>query len=569
MGVTSATNISNKKRSVAPLRTASILSRALLLMLALLLSTCKAQQKSTNVQSINGQSYYIHTIQKKQSLYAISKLYNVSVDTLFELNPELRNGAKADQQIKVPVVSSAENQEADTSRYITHKVIKGETVYSLTRKYNISEKRLLEYNPVLAEGLKEDQLIIVGEKSKKRTREKLLPVPTPTLQLPSLPIDSARFRPFSKPEKPLYNVSVLLPFKLQKVPDLDPQQLQRSNGSFPGIQALAADFYLGCKKAADSLQSPGFATNLQLYDIDDDDSVAIRNLKRDPAFNASDLIIGPLYANSFAALSQKASEMHTPIISPFTRQNKILFNNIYISKTNPSQYTLLESLADYCIDSLMQDSSNFILMTVSLKDRREGNYAEAFKAYFNNRVVQMGRAATDTIRTTHIIDSLASLIKPGYKNVVIALNSNEVFIANFTTQLAMMAAGKNVRLCGWESVTGMDNIDQEYLNQLQYTFPHEYNVSTRAIPALDNYYKSHQHTSPSEFYYVGFDLAYYYLKNLKERGPDFVYELDQIAMELNYLRFKFARPDFTTGFDNRGVYIFRYKDYQLHKTGWK
>ena len=61
----------------------------------------------------------------------------------------------------------------------------------------------------------------------------------------------------------------------------------------------------------------------------------------------------------------------------------------------------------------------------------------------------------------------------------------------------------------------------------------------------------------------------YYLTQLRERGPDFVHQLDKLPMETNYMRFRFTRPDRQTGFDNRGLFIFKYKNYQISSTGWK
>src|SRR4051812_19894334 len=109
------------------LRPRRILSNLLLVILAMLLFTCKAQQRSTNVQVVNGKRFYIHTIEKKQSLYSISKLYNVTLDTIYRVNPELKFGAKAGQEIRIPVDMPGTTQQAgatDTNKYLTHKAAK-------------------------------------------------------------------------------------------------------------------------------------------------------------------------------------------------------------------------------------------------------------------------------------------------------------------------------------------------------------------------------------------------------------------------------------------------------------
>jgi hypothetical protein len=76
-------------------------------------------------------------------------------------------------------------------------------------------------------------------------------------------------------------------------------------------------------------------------------------------------------------------------------------------------------------------------------------------------------------------------------------------------------------------------------------------------------------SDPGDYFFQGFDIAHYYLQNLKTTGPDFVNQLDKLPFEGNFIRYKFYRPDEFTGFENRGAYIFRYNNFQLQRTGWK
>jgi hypothetical protein len=165
---------------------------------------------------------------------------------------------------------------------------------------------------------------------------------------------------------------------------------------------------------------------------------------------------------------------------------------------------------------------------------------------------------------------LKAAYKAGEKNIVVLLTSDHVFIADFTTQLALFGDKKDITLCGWESTSKNDYVDQEYLNQLNYTFPNQFNLNnTEIYHRLIAGYDEQQGTYPSEYYFVGFDVALYYLTNLRDLGPDFVDRLNNLSLESNFQRFKYSRPDNNTGFDNRGVYIFKYNNYQLQKTGWK
>jgi LysM repeat protein len=545
-----------------------------------------SQTKSTTIQTIAGKKYYIHTIEKGQSLYAISKLYNIKLEELYIENPELKTlGAKANQEIKIPfataaVVSITPTLSAntstiviDTNKYFTHKIFKGETIYSITRRYKITEKELAHYNPGITPNLREGDVIIVGEKNKSnsptKSNKQVIVSRDAVISDFSL-VDSSQFKPVLKEKKSKYKVGLILPFRTEQTLALDLTEVIRNGGNFPLVPGLAIDFYLGFKSAIDSLKNKDFEVDLTLYESDDKDSVKLLQIINDPGFKDLDFIFGPLYASGFKEVSQKAKELNIPIVSPISTQNKILYNNIYVSKTNPSKFTLMESLADYCIDSLVKNNANIVLMLLSDKDKNELSFVSAFKKYYNEKQKKLGKTSKDTITLAHGMDGLKNAFKPGVKNIVVTLSFNQVFLADFTTKFSMFGDKKDVTFCGWQNLAETDNIDQEYLNQLNFTFPYQYNLTN-----LDRYssivknYQEQQQTIPGEYFYVGFDIGYYYLTNLKNTGPDFIYKLDQLPFETNYMRFKYARPDFTTGFDNRGVYIFKYSNYHLQKTGWK
>lgn len=534
-----------------------------------------AQQKSTVIQEQEGRKFYLHKIEKGQSLYAISKLYGVSVDELYNLNPELKNGAKAGQEIRIPLQSasiqspSAGSNPQDTGRFITHKINKGETIYSICRRYNISERQLAAYNPALSQGLKEGQMIVVGEKGKPRSATKAPSKSPAATKQPAL--DSAQWLYPSKARKEKYTIALALPFRIDQTRELDLQTLLRSHSPFPNIPSLSIDFYLGFKLAMDSLNDEQFKTELRLYDIDDKDSLKLAAFTKDPAFKDLDLIVGPLYAGGFKTISKKAKDQTIPIVSPITQQNKILYNNPFISKTNPSVYTLLESLADYCIDSLMKEKCNVILVAASDKEKKDANFVSAFKKHFTERQKQSTSPVKDSLRIVNKgIEGVKAAYLPGVKNIVVNLSSNQVLISDFITQLALFGKDKNIVLCGWEGNSSNDNIDQEYLNDLHYTFPYPFNlIDSLYSPGRTKYYMDKMGTCPSEHFHMGFDLGYYYLKHLKENGPDFVHQLDRFPARSEHLRFKFSRPDISTGFDNRGVFIYRYTNYKLCRTAWE
>ncbi len=537
-----------------------------------------AQVKSTNVQTIQGKKYYIHKLEKGQSLYALTRLYGVDLKTIYAENPQAEKSTKVGEEIKIPFVTvptvstptltaPTATTTIDTNRYITYKVTKGETLYSLSKKLNQSEKELEKRNPTLALGVKEGQLLIIGEKRKTAGTIAVAALPTKTAT-PVFNLDSINPHVI-RPKKQSYTIGLFLPFRLDQTLATDINYLASKKQNFPNLSTLAIDFYLGFKRAVDSLTSKDLEINLNLFDVDDKDSGKIESLVNAESFKQLDMVVGPLYAGGFKTASQKAKQLSIPIISPFTQQNKILFNNVWTSKMTPSQYTLLEGLADYCIDSLKQSNGHLMIVSAG-KDVKEQAFVKAFKNYYNDRLSDRKRGVVDTVTEVKGIAGVKAAYKSGVKNIVVTFSANQVFIMDFITQLSIFSGKKDMVLCGWQNISALENLDQEYLNQLQFTFPAQNNITnTTAYQTLSKDYKQQMNTAPSEYFFEGFDLGYYYLKSLKENGIDGLLSLDKQNLELPYTRFKFYRPDNSTGFDNKGMYIFKYNNYKIERTGWK
>lgn len=122
---------------------------------------------SLNAQEKNNSKFKIHKVEKGQSLYAIAKLYQVELSAIVMENPDAIDGIKTGQELKIPISKSKKEIEKNNDKNITtsegtHKVVKGETIYSICKKYNLSQPQLLSLNPSLKEfGLKEGQLLLV------------------------------------------------------------------------------------------------------------------------------------------------------------------------------------------------------------------------------------------------------------------------------------------------------------------------------------------------------------------------------------------------------------------------
>lgn len=105
---------------------------------------------SSEKVSIDGEAYYIHIVQKGQTLYSISKAYHVSTEILLKENRSAVYGLSEGDPLKIPVDSIDEGElpaKKDHNKFIYHKLQPGETVFALSRMYNIPEESIRESNP--------------------------------------------------------------------------------------------------------------------------------------------------------------------------------------------------------------------------------------------------------------------------------------------------------------------------------------------------------------------------------------------------------------------------------------
>ncbi|MFV0539697.1 MAG: LysM peptidoglycan-binding domain-containing protein [Aestuariibaculum sp.] len=106
----------------------------------------------------NAQKFSTHQVKEGETVYSLAKQYYVTVDEIYELNPDAKKGLKPHTILIIPVSKSTKPETATTSTvkttktlqgYETHKVRRKETLYSLSKRYNISEEEIKKNNRFL------------------------------------------------------------------------------------------------------------------------------------------------------------------------------------------------------------------------------------------------------------------------------------------------------------------------------------------------------------------------------------------------------------------------------------
>lgn len=113
-------------------------------------------ERSVDKVVISGVTYYIHQVYKGETAYSISRAYGITVEELTKENPPIVYGLNTGQTLRIPLKSVSEATESpadaskskyDETRFIYHILKPGETIYYLSKSYDVSENEIIESNP--------------------------------------------------------------------------------------------------------------------------------------------------------------------------------------------------------------------------------------------------------------------------------------------------------------------------------------------------------------------------------------------------------------------------------------
>ncbi len=523
------------------------------------------QEKSGIIEKINGKEYYIHQVKKGESLYGISKLYGVEMEVILNENPSVKEkGLRVGYSIMIPVTHSknmAKEAVMDTVNYKYHRVLKKQTVYSICKEYGISQEEFYRYNPDKKEGIKENDWVIVGKKDNTNKNEVVLKKSDVSIGdiknsiAEKTNIFSELFR-----KKNEYNVLLLLPFGSDKAEELNVEDMIKYDYAFPYMSSMMIDFYTGMRYAIDSLKTDSFDVRLIPIDMRETDSLKMIQIMNVSEYRDADVIVGPVYS-SLIKTEQHFSNIRKYHLIPFVSQNKFLFNHPEYSKTTPSIYVDVQALAHYVFDSLRKRTNVVLLYSNSNADKE---YAREFRKYYNDLVYRDN--SKDTVRTFRSISDFKKYVKDKHAYTVVLLTNNQVIATDYITQLSIINKNSPIYLCGFYKTTTFDNLDLEYLNQMNFVFSYYQNVAYSGF--FGNYekrYREEFQTDPSVFFYEGLQVGLYYFNLIKSYGTSALYDLTNFKYSdgTSFMKFDFYRPDENTGYQNNGEFIFKVSDRKI------
>ena len=499
--------------------------------------------------SCGQQNRYIqYKVKAGETMSTIAEKLNMKTQDLLRLNPDFPEVPKPNSFIIVPEnkfeffrnqqvkngvvieeVDSNTNHNPSSERenliaslkenFLIYEVKKGDTFYSLEKKFNVTTGELLLLNPELKEGLKENSILkikeILEESAIKNTNL----------------IDEIRSNSAIK-------VALLLPLRSDVFgyDSILPREIFLKNGSLVNI---ATDFYLGAEIAVDSLRNNGVEIELNVFDTGARKSNRISNIISNQNLNANDVIIGPLYSEEAQMV---ASSVNIPVVFPMYSSNQSEFKNSNIIKAAPDKKIFKNTLIRYINDTF--DHGNLIIVG----DQTAANSIKN-ELKFSNETIRILTPQNGIIQKERFLE----ILRPNTKNWIILASSNEVIVSDVVNSLISLPSETKVTVFTFDKGSVYDKIDNLKLGKIGFTyvseeFVDETSESSRSFTKL---YQEKNNTLPSFYATKGFDITYDILVRLSS-GKRLQATFKEGATTRVDTKFDYKNNE---TFENEGVFI--------------
>jgi LysM repeat protein len=501
--------------------------------------------KITKVEEVNELTSE-YTVLPKEGKWRIAYKYGITVKELEALNPDMADVLKEGQVIYVPNIEGEEVKKVD-EQYSYYKVLPKEGFYRLKLKLGLEQAQLETLNPDLKEsGLKEGMVLKIPYSNLANgiTREE-----SNSINL----IDS--ISDFKQK-----HIAVMLPFKLHRVQFDTVADTKKSIKNDPYLNA-SLDFYSGVLMAIDSLKTLGVSLKVDVYDTKHQVSEVARIINENN-FETVDAVIGPLTTETFDKVASELRVYNTPVISPIG-DNLKLYDNVFQSK--PSSDLLKSKIINFVrVDSLI---SNIIIIS----DSKTTDVSNSIKREFNGATQihsRKNKKNEDEFFVTK--EDIQDALKPG-KNVVFLETNNEGFVSNVTSVLSSLFQNENKELnletieivlvtTNINSAFEGDQINNTHLSKLQFHFA----TTSKEYSENDNNtfvkkYTKIYNSTPNKRAVKGFDLTMDVVLRLV--SSENLYMSAKNAPLTEYVENKFAyKKKLFGGYYNDSVYLVKYKD---------
>ena len=590
-----------------------------LLFLFLLLWSCgqvlgqgTAVTKSNDIVVIRGKSYYLHTVQPGQTLYSICKAYGANIDEVKSLNDKKDNALSLYEVLKVPYTDPFVQQD---DKFYYHKVVKGETFYSIARLYKIKPKRLLKFNEGYAQNqplavgavvklpLAEIDLSVLGEEEieasvgKKQEIRPERPVRNESVKkveeasvtdILQNALMQKNEKTEQEPEKetttvigatdkmeipdyisevvmpvdPFVKVALLLPFSAKDYPVFVDTLVEKMPVQISARSEQFISFYEGVLLAVDSLKNQGYKVNLKVFDTERSAEKMYTMVDEIDRLHP-DLIIGPVYGSVYKALMDDLTNKNIPVIYPLSSRSEEFGVYPDFIQVNPSMKALTVAMSDWLREEA--EEANLVCLNLTGNEVSHSDLEDIrlFKEYMH-RIGSMNFYDWNTSAVP--LDGLRLQLLPDRENIIILPTTKEAEVSKILPVLSALTDGYRITVVGfpeWQAFTSVDHETYFKLNTKIFTYSYVDNT-TEPAKRFALKYRKYFYTEPNNLAYKAFDMSLYFIELAAKYRDRTLDALEFYPRNGDFSRFYFQKMEGQAGKENQGFYIVNFgSDYRL------
>lgn len=477
-----------------------------------------------------------YIIKPKDTKYAVATQFGMSVNQLTDLNPEI--GDTFEMGTEIRLVKGAKlstilpiKSIVSTEKLISHEVQSGETLFSISQKYQIEIEDIYKKNPLVkTEGLKLGTLLVIPSPNPVKTvkPDSVYPIKKRVNLLETVNKNTSR------------NLVLLLPFNINKIEN-DANKSKSEYLKSDKFLNITLDFYQGALMAIDSANSLGLPIKVKIYDAESSKSNSnVATIINNNNFSDVDAVIGP-FGNSFVETAGKLLESKSiPVISPISSEDGNGGKNVFYAL--PTKEIQRANLIAF----LQKKSTNILAIVQSNKS--------ASKDAISKLSTQI-KFVSITEKGLVDVANLTSNLKKGTKNYVILEADKTTFILNVINSLNKLKKEYDIQLVVFERNAALDysEIPTKSLANLKMLFPTALkdNDSLEA-QIFANKFKKENKVFPNQFATRGFDVTFDTI--LRMCQPDgFIKSTETMVSEQIESQFYYNSNN-----NNIGVYFLNY-----------
>lgn len=487
--------------------------------------------------------YSNHTIELKETLFSVSRLYNITVDDIKSANPGLDEDTfKTGKTIRIPIYSATE----DTNRkngyanpFFEYKVGKGDTLYSIGKAYNVSVETLYNLNSHLNEGLKEGMILHIP---KKQVEDLSTIAKDEVVQ--------AQTAAKSKKED-IIKVGILLPF-LEETGSVQKDKIM--------------EYYEGFLLAVKDMKERGLNAEIYTFDIGGKDTKRLENLLGTNEMNNLNLIIGGISKQQIDLLTRFSKKTGIKYVIPFESRDTEVESTPNIFQMTTSHVSLYDNVISAFISKF--GNYNIIFVSESGSDNDKSDFVSELKKELTKGGIQFKTTAS----TTSQINDIKNVLSATKKNILIPTSSSEISLRRLTATLKSLPDGSDINLFGypeWQTYSQLTSNLYQYNTHIYTIF--FLDEHQRGVQEFVNEYKKWYNISLINSYpkygFLGYDTGLYFLGVLNKYGSYFENNIPQFKAPTLQSAIHFKQVNNRGGFINKGLYFVNYKtDLSIEKT---